>query len=264
MAFAQAARFDRPIPGAVATVGVSDRVAFLRKTYAHLGVALVVFTLLTAAMMRFTPSFGLAFATGGGSMGGAILALVLFLVVAWGAQRLAQSETSRALQYLGLGLGVVLWSVLAQPMLWYTILKFGNPADFVTANGFELHAALSAKAALVIGEAVVITLAIFIGLTATVFVTRKDFSFLRGTLSIASFAIIGLGLAAMLFGSFNMSLVYSALVIGLMAGYILYETSVIMNAFRPTQHVSAALMLFGTIVTLFIHILRIMSELNRR
>jgi hypothetical protein len=34
MAFAQAARL-RPIEGAVATVGVSDRVAFLRKTYAH-------------------------------------------------------------------------------------------------------------------------------------------------------------------------------------------------------------------------------------
>ena len=33
MAFAQSAR---PIPGAVATLGVSDRVTFLRKTYGHL------------------------------------------------------------------------------------------------------------------------------------------------------------------------------------------------------------------------------------
>jgi hypothetical protein len=32
----------RPIEGAVATLGVSDRVTFLRKTYAHLGAALIV------------------------------------------------------------------------------------------------------------------------------------------------------------------------------------------------------------------------------
>ena len=41
MAFAQ--QLARPIQGAVATLGVSDRVAFLRKTYAHLGVALIAF-----------------------------------------------------------------------------------------------------------------------------------------------------------------------------------------------------------------------------
>jgi len=32
---------SRPIEGAVATLGVSDRVAFLRRVYGHLGVALV-------------------------------------------------------------------------------------------------------------------------------------------------------------------------------------------------------------------------------
>ena len=36
----QAAAAARPIAGAVATLGVSDRVAFLRKTYSLLGVAL--------------------------------------------------------------------------------------------------------------------------------------------------------------------------------------------------------------------------------
>ena len=50
--FAQAAN-RRPIEGAVATLGVSDRVVFLRKTYAHLGVALLGFALLTGMIMRF-------------------------------------------------------------------------------------------------------------------------------------------------------------------------------------------------------------------
>src|SRR4051794_6309674 len=54
MAFGQTAS-ARPIAGAVATMGVSDRVAFLRKTYGLLGVALVAFAVMTGGMMRFMP-----------------------------------------------------------------------------------------------------------------------------------------------------------------------------------------------------------------
>jgi FtsH-binding integral membrane protein len=260
MAFAQAAR--RPIEGAVATLGVSDRVAFLRRTYAHLGGALIAFALLTAGMMKYMTETSIRLSTwGGNGAGGMILFLVLFLLVNWGAQRLAQSEASRALQYLGLGIGVLLWSVLAQPIIWFTVIKFGNPAELFAGN--ELHLALSGKAAAVLGEATVITLAIFIGLTATVFITRKDFTFMRGALSIASFALIGVALASLLFG-FHIGVIWSALVILLMAGYILMQTSLVMNYFRPTQHVSAALMLFATIVNLFIQVLRVLAELNRR
>jgi FtsH-binding integral membrane protein len=122
---------------------------------------------------------------------------------------------------------------------------------------------LSAKAAAVLGEAAVITLAIFLGLTMTVFVTRKDFSFMRGILTIATFALIGVALAGALFG-FQVGVLYSAAVILLMAGYILFQTSLVMSYFRPSQHVAAALMLFGTVVTLFIHVLRIVAAMNRR
>ena len=59
MAFAQAAR--RPIEGAVATLGVSDRVEFLRKTYGLLGLALLAFAAITAGMMRFATAFSLHF-----------------------------------------------------------------------------------------------------------------------------------------------------------------------------------------------------------
>ncbi|MDQ3365447.1 MAG: hypothetical protein M3680_08470 [Myxococcota bacterium] len=58
MAFAQS---SRPIPGAVATLGVSDRVTFLRKTYAHLGVALIAFALIAGGMMSFMPEVSLRF-----------------------------------------------------------------------------------------------------------------------------------------------------------------------------------------------------------
>lgn len=261
MAFAQAARFNRPIEGAVATLGVSDRVAFLRRTYAHLGGALIAFALVTAGMMKYMTDTSLRLSTYGGGVGGLLLALVCFLAVNWAAQRLARSESSPALQYVGLGLGVILWSILAQPIIWYTVLRFGHPADLIVNDG--IHFALSAKAAAVLGEATVITLAIFIGLTVTVFLTRKDFTFLRGALSISMCALIGVALAAVLFG-FNLGVIYSGFVILIMAGYILFQTSLVMSYFRPTQHVAAALMLFATVINLFIHVLRIVAEMNRR
>jgi FtsH-binding integral membrane protein len=261
MAFAAAAR-RRPIEGATATFGVSDRVTFLRKTYAHLGGALIAFALVTAGMMKYATDLSLRLSLmGNNGMLSLLLVIVGFIVVSVVAQRLALSETSRGLQYLGLGLAVVLWSVLAQPMIWMTIVKFGNPAEIVTGDG--IHAALSAKAALVLGEATIVTLAIFVGLTVTVFITKKDFTFLRGILSMSMFGLLGVVLAAAIFG-FHLGMIYSAFVILLMAGYILYETSLIMNYVRPTQYVAAALLLFTSIIQLFIHVLRILAEANRR
>src|SRR5580704_7532394 len=217
MAFAQAARL-RPIEGAVATVGVSDRVAFLRKTYAHLGGALIAFALITAGMMKYMTVTSLKLAALGNTGMGFLLVIVLFMVVAYGGQRLAQSETSPGLQYLGLGISVLLWSVIAQPMIWFAIIKFSsNP--YAVFSGDDM---LSAKAAAVLGESAIVTLAIFIGLTATVFITKKDFSFMRGILSISLFALVGVALASALFG-FHIGMIYSGFVILVMSGYILYE-----------------------------------------
>ena len=252
MAFAQAARSYRPIEGAVATVGVSDRVAFLRKTYAHLGGALIAFAALTAFMMSQMSELSLRWAFWGSQGMHWLLVLGLFIVVNIGAQRLAYAETSRGLQYLGLGLAVVMWSFLIQPMIWVAVIKFGNPAEIFA--GDSVHVVLSAKAAAVIGESTIITLAIFIGLTVTVFMTKKDFSFMRGILSICTFAALGMIVASILFG-FTLGSLFSAAMVLLMSGYILYQTTLVMKSFRPTQHVAAALMLFATVVTLFLYIL---------
>ena len=261
MGFASATRLQgRPIAGAVATVGVSDRVAFLRKTYAHLGIALIAFGAVTAFMMKDMTATSLKFAIWGSQGFNWLLVLAMFIGVNIGAQKLAQAETSRGLQYLGLGLAVVMWSLLIQPMIWVAVFKFGDPSAILSGSGDGL---LSAKAALVIGESAVITLAIFIGLTLTVFMTRKDFSFMRGVLSICTFGALGVIVASIIFG-FSLGALFSGFMILLMSGYILYQTTLVMNYFRPTQHVAAALMLFATVVTLFLYVLDIMTSLNRR
>ena len=93
----------RPIFTAVATVGVSDRISFLRKTYAHLGVALIAFAAVTAGMMRYMTETSLKFSqwafTGRYNW---LMVLVAFMAIGWIAEKQARSESSRGLQYVGL------------------------------------------------------------------------------------------------------------------------------------------------------------------
>jgi FtsH-binding integral membrane protein len=242
MAFAQSSR--RPIEGAVATVGVSDRVAFLRRTYAHLGVALIAFAAIAGGMMRFMPETSFKFSrwalTGRWNW---FLVLALFMIVGYVAERLARSETSRGLQYVGLGVATVAQGVILQPLLWKLWLLFPSTAVSI------------------LSQAIIVTLAIFVGLTLTVFVTKKDFSFMRGVLVVCTFAALGVILASLAFG-FSLGAVFCGAMILLMAGYILYQTSIIMRDFPPTAHVAASLMLFSTIATLFWYVLQLIMSLR--
>jgi len=242
MALAQA----RVIRGAVATLGVSERVSFLRKTYAHLGVALLLFTGLTAGLMQTDFSLGFSSWALQGNLSW-LLVMVAFMGVGVIAQKLAASPSSSKLQYLGLVLAVGAQAVIIQPLLWVAYLTSKSTADFQQ----------------LVLTAAVITAAIFIGLTLTVFVTKKDFSFLRGALMIGSFALLGVILASMIFG-FQLGALFCGVAILLMAGYILMQTSTIMSTFPPRAHVAAALMLFSTIATLFWYVLQLLMTLNRR
>jgi FtsH-binding integral membrane protein len=69
----------RSIPGAVATLGVSDRVTFLRKTYAHLGGALIAFALVTWLMMNYATEFSLRFTAWGWSGWNFLFIFLLFI-----------------------------------------------------------------------------------------------------------------------------------------------------------------------------------------
>jgi FtsH-binding integral membrane protein len=233
---------SRPIEGAVATLGVSERVAFLRRVYGHLGVALVAWIALTAGM--FGTSFSLKFSEWALS-GNWLIVLGAFMVIGFLTDRLARSEASRGVQYLGLGLGVAAEALILQPLLYVAWWKLAPTGDFEK----------------IVGAAGVITALIFVGLTLTVFITKKDFSFLRGVLMICTFAALGVIVASLLFG-FQLGAVFAGAMILLMAGYMLYQTSLVMSHYPPTQHVSAALMLFSTIATMFWYVLQLLMSLR--
>ncbi len=238
----QQAQNQRPIPGAVATVGVNERVTFLRKTYGHLAGAILAFVALEYMLLDVSsPLFEavtvpwLTFVF----QGSWLVVLALFMGASWLATRLAESDTSKGLQYVGLGLYIIAEALIFTPILAYANMEMPG----------------------VIADAGVLTLFLFGGLTATVFITKKDFSFMRGALSMATFGAMGLIVTSILFG-FSLGALFSGAMILLMSGYVLYYTSNILYHYRTTQYVAASLALFSAIATLFWYVLRLMMALR--
>src|SRR5215469_13859870 len=136
-----------------AQASASDRAAFIRRTYAHLAGAILAFVGLETFLFQVVPQQTLEqFAIG--LTHSWILVILAFMGAGWLAQVWARSETSRGLQYLGLGLYVVLEAVIFLPLLVMAVYYTGDKTIIPTAG--------------------ILTLAVFGGLTASVFITKKD------------------------------------------------------------------------------------------
>ena len=139
---------------------------------------------------------------------------------------------------------------------------------FTFVSGVFLSPALLAVAAWaggsygIVYEAALITGSIFIGLTAYTFITKKDFSFLGGVVTIGLFAVIGISLVLMFFPSESANLALAWIGSVLFSLFILYDTSRIMQTHESDEYVSGALSLYLDFINLFLMILRILS--NRR
>jgi FtsH-binding integral membrane protein len=99
-------------------------------------------------------------------------------------------------------------------------------------------------------------MAIFSALTLSVFITKKDFSYLRSALMMAGGAALMLIVLSLVFG-FNLGIVFSVGMVLLAAGYILYQTSQVLAHYDPRQHVAASLALFASVALMFWYVIRI-------
>jgi FtsH-binding integral membrane protein len=220
----------------------TERADFIKKTYLHLTGAVLAFCGLEAVYLN--TSFAgdvMQRMTNAGNLG-LIVALGLFVIASMVARSWANGSTSVGMQYAGLALYVVVQSLIFIPILYYAV-HFGGQN--------------------VIPTAATITLLMFAGLTAAVFVTGHDFSFLRTGLMVAGFALLGLIVCSLLFG-FNLGTLFTVFVIALACGYILYDTSNVLYHYRIGQHVAAALALFASVALLFMYILQLVMSSQRR
>ena len=220
-----------------AEADAADRAAFIRRTYTHLAGAIAAFIGLEYLLLNSAVGGKLVNLMLGGRSSW-IVVLLAFMGVSWLADKWARSDASPAMQYLGLGLYTVAQAVIFLPLLVIAMVQ--STPDVIPMAG-------------------IITGLLFVGLTATVFITRKDFSFMRGILMVGGFVALGVIICSIVFG-FNLGLIFSGAMVLFAAGSILYTTSNVLLHYRTDQHVAASLALFSGVMLLLWYVLRILMS----
>jgi len=213
-----------------------DRVAFYKKTYSHVAAGVLVFVLFEYLLLQSETvvEFMLSMTQGYKWL----LMLGGFMLATNYAEGMAMRTTDKNKQYLAYGIYIFFEALIFVPML-YIVTELMGPA------GSDL-----------LYQASIVTLALFTGLSATVLMTKTDFSFLKTGLTIGFFIAIGLIIAGSLFG-FDLGLWFSVGMCLLAGGSILYQTSNLVKTYGVEDYIPAALGLFASLMLLFWYILRI-------
>ncbi len=224
----------------VSEVDSISRLAFVRRTYVHLFVAVLAFVLIEFALFA-TPLPGIMMAFLGNTPLAWLLVLGGFMAVGWIAERWAHSDTSRGMQYAGLGLYVLAEAVIFLPLL----------------------AMASVIAPSAVPTAAVATIVLFGGMTASTFLTKHDFSWMGPMLAIGGIAALLFIVVSMFTGmSDGLYLFFTCAMIFFACGYILYTTSQVMHHYRTDQHVAASLALFAALALLFWYLVQLFMHFD--
>ncbi|NRA56282.1 MAG: Bax inhibitor-1/YccA family protein [Gammaproteobacteria bacterium] len=134
---------------------------------------------------------------------------------------------------------------------------------FTGCMGMALGPILSHYLALSNGTEIVMqalggTALIFFGLSAYALTTKKDFSFLNGFLFVGMMVVVVAMIANIFLAIPAMSLAISAAVVMLMSGFILFDTSRIING-GETNYIRATVSLYLNIYNIFIHLLALLG-----
>lgn len=166
---------------------------------------------------------------------------------------------------------VYLGSIIVSFIMLFVLNKKQNSAAalplvflFTGLMGFGLGPLLNhylgmANGGEIVMTALGMTALTFLGLSAYVMTSKKDFSFMGGFLSagmivalIAMVALFVLPMFGVQVGAMHMA--FSAFIVLLMAGFILYDTSNIVNG-HYTNYIMATVSLYLNIYNLFVHML---------
>jgi len=215
----------------VSALDVESRSTFIWRTYGHVAGAILGFGAIETYLFNTGIGQRMAVAMLGFNW---LLILGAFMIVGWLASHVAHRVDSKPLQYAALAGFVLAEAIIFVPLLYMAMVR--EPAIIESAVGVTL-----------LGTA---------GLTAVAFITRKDFSFLRGILVwggiLALVAIAG----SVLFG-FHMGTWFSVAMIGFAGAAVLYDTSNILHHYPEDRYVAAALGLFASIALMFWYVLRL-------
>lgn len=217
--------------------GSHHRAAFLAKTYNHLLGAIIAFVGVEIVLFQTGIAEQVArFALGTNWL----LILGAFMLASWVFNAMAAKRGSTGVQYLGLAGFVVAEALLFAIPLWYAWVAM-SPS--------------------VVKNAALFTLAGFGALTAIVYYTGKDFTFLRSFLMWGFFIVMGLIVLGVLTG-FTLGTFFTVAMIGYAGAAILYTTSSVMQDYPDGFHVAAALALFSAVMLLFWYVLQLVMSFS--
>ena len=210
------------------------RVAFLRRVYAHLGVAVAAFALLE----YFLFTTGLAYAIAEFVFGTSwLLILGGFVLISWLSSSVAHRATTPAAQYGAYAALIVAEALLFAPML--------------------VIAASQAEG--VVAQAAMLSVVGFAGLTLVALTSGRDFSVLGAMLKWVGVVALVAIVAAVLFG-LELGTWFSVAMIAYAGGAILYDTSKVLRSYPADRPVAASMQLFASLALLFWYVLRLLSR----
>ena len=211
-----------------------SRGRFIARTYNHLFAAICAFTLLEVGIFKSGLAEPIAKAMLGTSW---LLVLGGFMVLSWFARSVVHKTESKASQYAALAVYVVGQALIFVPLLFI--------ADRYAPGA--------------IASAAIITFIAFTVLTLVVFITRKDFSFLRGILMWGSILALVTIIGGAIFG-FQLGTFFSVAMVGLAGAAILYDTSNVLHHYPEDRYVAASLELFASVALMLWYVLRLLMS----
>ncbi|CAM3650469.1 Bax inhibitor-1/YccA family protein [Parendozoicomonas haliclonae] len=171
---------------------------------------------------------------------------------------------------MGLGRGAALAMMIGGFIMLFVVQKMadsakGLPAIFVFAGlmGGSLGPMLSAYLALANGPMLIMqalagTAVVFFSLSAYVLTTKKDFSFMGGFLMVGMVVAMIAMIAMFFFNTPFIQMAWSAGIVLLMSGFILFDTSRIIHG-GETNYIRATVALYLNIYNLFVNLLALLG-----
>uniref|UniRef100_A0A8C1RTJ9 Transmembrane BAX inhibitor motif containing 4 n=2 Tax=Cyprinus carpio TaxID=7962 RepID=A0A8C1RTJ9_CYPCA len=215
----------------VATASVHIRMDFLRKVYTILSLQIIITTAVSALFMLCNPIKNFVHESPLLVLISAIGSLILLLALA--------------------------------------VYRHQHPINLYLLFGFTLLESLSVATAVsfyeytIVLQAFVLTSAVFLGLTAYTFQSKRDFSKLGASLFAGLWILIIASFMRLFFYNDTMELVFAGAGALLFCGFIIFDTHLLMHKLSPEEHVLASINLYLDIVNLFIYILRILDSMKK-
>ena len=216
----------------------SNRVNFIRNTYLHLLLNVLVFGALVFGLLA-TPLAGSFYQAVFSSRFGWLALILAFGFGSGILQSLAYNSTSKVSQY-----GALFGFIFLEALIFTPIAVLGLTSG-------------------VLGVAFLATTLLFGVLTVSVLVTKTNYNFLRGFLISGSLAALGAVLLGILFNLSIFGTFFTVTMIVLMCGWILYDTSKIARSYPTDKYIAASIAVFADFVTLLWYVIRLLSGSRR-